>query len=196
MDKKQEILDAAYELFCAKGFHLSVSELAGEVGIKTPSLYSHFNSKDQILELMILQEIERYYICLEEKMLHLENMDCGSAMKSLFNFILEYFSEYKRLRFWRTLWLIPNEDIKNRFSKLIAEQDTIYTQKMNKCLQKGIENSELRPGVNESALYLYLSMIQGVIDSMLIYPNSKAAENTFAQKAFVAFWDGIRATPS
>ena len=46
MDKKQEILMAAFDIFCEKGYHLSVAELAGAVKIKTPSLYSHFASKD------------------------------------------------------------------------------------------------------------------------------------------------------
>ena len=194
MDKKQEILDAAFELFCTKGYHLSVAELAYAVGIKTPSLYSHFNSKDQILELMIRQEIERYYVCLNEKMMYVENLDCEKAMKSLFDFVLEFFSEYKRLRFWRTLPLIPNENLKNKFSNLIAEQDQIYTQKMKRCFQRGIENREIRSGVTENALYLYLSMIQGVMDGMLLHPKSPA-ENSFAQKVYAAYWDGIRAIP-
>ena len=36
MDKKQEILMAAFDIFCEKGYHLSVAELAGAVKIKTP----------------------------------------------------------------------------------------------------------------------------------------------------------------
>lgn len=195
LDKKQEILDAAFELFCTKGYHLSVSEMACAVGIKTPSLYSHFDSKDQILELMLLQEIGRYYRCLKEKMTHVENLDCEKALKTLFDFVLEYFGEYKRLRFWRTLPLIPNEYLKNTLSNLIAEQDTIYTQRIKKCFQRGIENGEIRPGITENALYLYLSMIQGVMDGMLLYSKSPT-ENRFAQKAFAAYWDGIRAIPS
>jgi len=193
LDKKQEILEAAFDLFCAKGYHLSVSELASAVGIKTPSLYSHYTSKDQILELMIRQEIQRYYACLKQTMLHAENLNCKQTMKSLVDFVLEYFSEYKRLRFWRTIPLIPNEYLRNVFSELIADQDSIYTEKMRQCFQRGIENGEIRPNVSESALYLYLSMIQGVMDGMLLYPRNPS-ENSFAQKVFEAYWDGIGAT--
>lgn len=61
MDKKQEILMAAFDIFCKKGYWLTVAELAGAVKIKTPSLYSHFASKDEIIELVVRDEIERYY---------------------------------------------------------------------------------------------------------------------------------------
>ncbi len=195
MDKKQEIIDAAFELFCEKGYHLSVSELAHAVGIKTPSLYSHFGSKDQILEHMIRQEVQRYYVCLREKIIRAETMGCKKAMKALFDFIIEYFSEYKRLRFWRTIPLIPNDYLKNIFSNLVANQDSIYTQKIKQYFQKGIENGEIRAGVSESALYLYLSMIQGVMDDLLLHPQ-KPNENSFAQKVYEAYWDGICAVPS
>ena len=71
MDKKQEIIEAAFELFCEKGYHLTLSEIAHAVGIKTPSLYSHFNNKDEILELMIHEEIYRYYRLLDDKIIEI-----------------------------------------------------------------------------------------------------------------------------
>ena len=45
-DTKQRILDKALELFSAKGYDsVSVGEIAKAVGIKAPSLYNHFPSK-------------------------------------------------------------------------------------------------------------------------------------------------------
>ena len=80
MDKKQEILMAAFDIFCEKGYHLSVAELAGAVKIKTPSLYSHFASKDEIIELVVRDEIERYYAYLHKWMLKIEGLYCKEAM--------------------------------------------------------------------------------------------------------------------
>jgi AcrR family transcriptional regulator len=190
MSKKQEIIDAAYTLFCEKGYHLSVSELADAVGIKTPSLYSHFGSKDQIIELMIRGEIDRYFACLEQQMILTEKQKCHDALKSLYSFVIDYFSDYMRLRFWRSIPLIPNEYLKTTCSRWIAEKDSLYTQQMNQCFAAGIEEGEIKPEVSDSALYLYLCMIQGVMDGMLLYPKG-AGENTFAMKVFEAYWCGI-----
>lgn len=49
-DTKQRILEKSLELFSAKGYDaVSVGEIAKAVGIKAPSLYNHFPSKQAIL---------------------------------------------------------------------------------------------------------------------------------------------------
>lgn len=192
MDKKQEIIAAAFELFCENGYHLSLSEIANAVGIKTPSLYSHFKSKDDILELMIHEEIYRYYQFLEEKLIDIEPMNIKDAMKSLFEFFMDYFSEYKRLRFWRTIPLLPNEQLRNTSSHLINEKDSQCKQKLLAYFQKGVRDGDLKPDVTESSLHLYLCMIQGVLDAMLLYPNDYK-DNIFAERVLEAYWDGISA---
>ena len=63
MDRRHEILEAAVVLFCEKGYHLSMSELAEKVELKTPSR-SHFRSKDQILSTVIQEEIQCFYYSL------------------------------------------------------------------------------------------------------------------------------------
>ncbi len=193
MDKKQEILEAAFELFSKKGDHLSMSELAGAVGIKTPSLYSHFSGKDQILELMVHEEIGRYFDCLDTEIQAAESMSCKDAMKSLYLFVMAYFSDLRRLRFWRLIPLISNEALRVKCSSLIARQDEIYNKRMRRCFQKGVESGELRPGISENALYLYLVMIQGILDGMLLYPKN-TGESKLAENVFEAYWESVCAT--
>ena len=49
-DTKQKILDKALELFSAQDYDsVSVGQIAKAVGIKAPSLYNHFPSKQAIL---------------------------------------------------------------------------------------------------------------------------------------------------
>lgn len=58
---KQKILDAALDLFSTQGFDAtSVSQIADEVGIRKASMYSHFSSKQDILE-SLMQEIMKQY---------------------------------------------------------------------------------------------------------------------------------------
>jgi AcrR family transcriptional regulator len=190
LGKKQEIIKAAYDLFCAKGYHLSVSELASAVGIKTASLYSHYVSKDQIIELMIREEIDHYFGCLEEQIIKAEQQNCQDALKSLYLFVVGYFNDYNRLRFWRSIPLIPNEHLKTVLSQLIANKDSICTRQMKQFFLKGITGGEIRSNVSENELYLYLCMIQGVMDGMLLFPKG-SGENIFAVKVFEAYWNGI-----
>ena len=51
MDTKQRILDAALTLFSEKGYSaVFVSDIADAVGIKAPSLYKHYRSKQEIFD--------------------------------------------------------------------------------------------------------------------------------------------------
>ena len=53
-ERKNEILDVAERLFCAKGFDkTSTNDILEEIGIARGTLYYHFKSKEDILDAMI-----------------------------------------------------------------------------------------------------------------------------------------------
>ena len=58
---KQEILEAALELFSVHGFEAtSISQIASAVGIRKASLYSHFESKQAILDALVEDVLDQY----------------------------------------------------------------------------------------------------------------------------------------
>lgn len=60
MNRRDQILDTAAELFAAKGFHgVSVGEIGRACGISGPALYKHFDSKDDVLAAMLVGISER-----------------------------------------------------------------------------------------------------------------------------------------
>ena len=58
---KQEILKAALELFSVQGFEAtSISQITSAVGIRKASLYSHFESKQAILDELVQEVLGQY----------------------------------------------------------------------------------------------------------------------------------------
>ena len=58
---KQEILEASLNLFSVQGFEAtSISQIAGAVGIRKASLYSHFESKQAILDALVEDILQQY----------------------------------------------------------------------------------------------------------------------------------------
>ena len=58
---KQEILEASLDLFSKQGFEAtSIAQIASAVGIRKASLYSHFESKQAILEAIVKEVLEQY----------------------------------------------------------------------------------------------------------------------------------------
>ena len=61
MNTKKRILDEALTLFSEKGYSdVFVADIAKAVGIKAPSLYKHYKSKQDIFEA-ILDEMRKRY---------------------------------------------------------------------------------------------------------------------------------------
>ena len=58
---KREILNASLDLFSTQGFEAtSISQIADRVGIRKASLYSHFESKQAILDALVKDILEKY----------------------------------------------------------------------------------------------------------------------------------------
>ena len=73
-DTKQKILDKALELFAARGYDaVSVGEIAGAVGIKAPSLYNHFPSKQAIFNALVEATAARYETDTDKLHIHVQD---------------------------------------------------------------------------------------------------------------------------
>ena len=58
---KRRILDEALKLFAVNGYEAtSIEQITNAVGIKKASLYSHFKSKKEILDLLVDEIKEQY----------------------------------------------------------------------------------------------------------------------------------------
>lgn len=76
---KQRIMDTALTLFAQKGYAaVGVEEIAKGVGIKAPSLYKHFKSKQAIFDA-IMEEIQQRFEIQRKKMN--ENLDNDYPIK-------------------------------------------------------------------------------------------------------------------
>lgn len=74
-DTKQKILDKALELFSTHGYDsVSVGEIAKAVGIKAPSLYNHFPSKQAIFDAIVESTAAKYEADTGKIDIHVQNV--------------------------------------------------------------------------------------------------------------------------
>ena len=73
-DTKKKILDKALELFAAQGYDsVSVGEIAQAVGIKAPSLYNHYPSKQAIFDAIVDATAKQYEADTDKVDIHVQN---------------------------------------------------------------------------------------------------------------------------
>lgn len=77
MNRKEEILLVTLELAAEKGLsNVSMAQIAEKIGIRKPSLYNHFKSKDEIIAVMY-----QYFRDKSKEALSLTDIDYGDFVK-------------------------------------------------------------------------------------------------------------------
>lgn len=193
MKRKDEILDIAGSLFSEKGYDLSMSDIAGKIGIKTPSLYSHFDSKDEIICQVLEREMTKMYDFFNMTINGLQNEGTERKLKQLFLSIFDYFETPGQLELWRRIPFVENEMIKMKLTKVILERDAFFSSRVKKIIEEGIQSGEVRENAEDGTMLLYLVMIQGLLDTKLLQKYTDSQLKDYTLTAWQAFWNGIKA---
>jgi TetR/AcrR family transcriptional regulator, cholesterol catabolism regulator len=140
--RKQEILDAAQQLFSEKGYvAASMRDLATSLGIRPASLYSHYKSKDQILWEIAIRAAQNFYSrvfpIFEAETSPEDKLDAmmqahTQAMIANIDASAIFFTEWKRLE----------DEKRSQFAEIIAT----YEGKFITVLREGMEKGIFRPG--------------------------------------------------
>lgn len=136
---KKRIIKEALNLFAQKGYEaVSVARIAEAVGIKAPSLYKHFKSKQDIFNAILLEMDNRY----EKQAASMQingtqpHMDMNMFLnigeeqlvemgKELFLYFLhdEYISKFRRML---TVEQYHNEELSNLYAKQYIDAPLSY----------------------------------------------------------------------
>jgi AcrR family transcriptional regulator len=107
VNRRDQILATAADLFATKGFHgVSVGEIGKACGVSGPALYKHFESKDAVLAAMLVGISERL---LEEGRTRVAGAGSASqALESLVAWHIDFALTHRSLivvqdRDWQSL---------------------------------------------------------------------------------------------
>jgi AcrR family transcriptional regulator len=143
VNRREQILDAAAELFAAKGFHgVSVGELGRACGITGPALYKHFPSKDAVLAEMLVSISER--LLDEGRDRVARAADAAAALEALVAWHIDFALRHRALivvqdRDWQSL---PPE-ARERVRALQREYVDVWAAQLRR-LHRGLHTDRAR----------------------------------------------------
>ena len=112
-DTKQKITEKALELFSERGYDaVSVGEIAAAVGIKAPSLYNHFPSKQAIFDAIVETTAFRYEEDTDKINIHVQSAEADIPMlmtigeADLYEKVRQIFSYSLHIRRFRKMMTI------------------------------------------------------------------------------------------
>ncbi len=148
MPTKEEIISSSLDLFLKHGYTSTTMQMIGDsVGIKKPSLYAHFISKEDIGRSVMIH-------LLEDSEGHNINMEQFSIKDIVYMFIrtsaVDWDTEKKVFHSYDTLFselLFHFPDYRNRSQELMESFNTSLKNRLTKAISEGEINSSVDPEV-------------------------------------------------
>lgn len=151
-----EIVSAAAKVFRTKGYHAAtVRDIADEVGILKGSLYHHFESKEELLYLVVKEPIAQMWRTISE--IAAADLSAPQKLERAIAAHLEAFDRHYPQLF---VYLRERESVKRRFREMIGFSPKDYERCWQQILREGVESGEFRPDLDiQVASYGLLGML-------------------------------------
>jgi AcrR family transcriptional regulator len=172
---KERILQTAASNFFRMGFsHVSMDDLAAEMGISKKTLYKHFDSKEAILKEVLnqrVQSIEKSVSGILEK----PETDSLSRLLEIFTVIAQKLSQTGQPFF---------QDLRKHAPKIWEEvdahRDRIIRHSFSRVFQTGVKEKYFREDVDPHLIMLiYLASIQRIMNPEALPDLPFAANQVF-----------------
>jgi len=151
-----DIVSAAAKVFRTKGYHAAtVRDIADEVGLLKGSLYHHFDSKEELLYLVVKEPIAQMYSTMAE--IAAGDGRAGDKLCRAISAHLEAFDRHYPHLF---VYLRERESVKQRFREKIGFYPKDYERCWQQILREGVESGEFRADLDiQVASYGLLGML-------------------------------------
>ena len=166
---KEKILDAAYQLFCSKGYYkTTTNEIAKVADVSIGSLYSYFKDKDTIL-LEILERYNNAFMKINEELsqdIELYRMDPKAWFRMLMEGMIEVHQISKEL----------NQEM-NILCYTMPEVAAVMEKQHEKTRQKVLDSFYLYKEIIkvkdiEAAAIVVFNLVGSVVDQIVFCENT------------------------
>lgn len=168
-DTKKTILKRALELFSENGYDsVSVGEIAGAVGIKAPSLYSHYSSKQAVFEAIIKDVSEKYEHYTNEIDIHMHeskkdvNLFSGINEEMLVKKVNQIFTfslhdeTISRFRKMMTIEQFRSSQLSELYSEHYVDRMILYHSEIFEAL---IKSGEIKSENSKTLAMMYVAPV-------------------------------------
>ncbi|SHF15860.1 TetR/AcrR family transcriptional regulator [Alkalibacter saccharofermentans] len=186
---KNQILDEAFSLFSEKGTLFSMQELAKAVGMKAPSLYNYYASKNDLLHDLIAQEIDRYYMFFN-RLFENESETSEQLIKDVFYSVIDYYSDQLKAKFRRRLGMIDGNH-RQYIKEILAKNDEVIILKLRNVFEDCINKGVIPDHNVDQTLFHYYFVLQGIISNSIYYEKGDKHYANAIDSTWESFWAGL-----
>ena len=185
----KRIQETALKYFAEKGYDATtLGDIAGEIGIKKPSIYAHYASKMDLFLAIVEENSIDYSQCWRQALDATAHLPADEHLYKLFSLISQHYITNKiKMAFWVRLWMFPPADcpidilasLKTLNNQFIMEVSAIFAEGSNRKILRQAEPTELA--------HAYFCLLDGYLMRSICYPGFDY------QKALPEIWQCFEA---
>ncbi|MFS0752198.1 TetR/AcrR family transcriptional regulator [Oceanobacillus sp. 1P07AA] len=162
---KKEIFNAALSAFAMNGYEgTSLAQIADEVGIKKPSIYAHYKSKQDLFLTVIRQSLEREKQHIVSYFIEAKSRPLESQLRSFFDWLCLKIQKDSHVAFIFRMTYFPPTQLEKEVTILVEP----FLRDMEKLLVRFLRNySYLNPvsfkGEIEEISIAYITIVDGCV---------------------------------
>jgi AcrR family transcriptional regulator len=158
--RKQELLDAALELFAEKGYdHTSINDIIEKVGVTKGAFYYYFKSKEEVLD-EIVDKFNEYDAQIFRQVMA-ENNDAMEKLRMMHIRGLRFIKDNPELAWksWQAIMSVGNTKIKHKHGESTHKLFVpILTQLVDQGKREGLFHAPVPEETVGLLLNLYISL--------------------------------------
>jgi len=188
---RNKLKEVAMRLFGEKGYEgTALSEIAKEVGVKTPAIYAFFENKEDLFMTVFREAMLSYNTYIQELS---EEQKVLSAQESLRGILDRHYQFYQQspeagkivLRYV----VFPPAFLKETIEEAFLESDAMLTKIIEQFISKGMEEGVIRDQSVELLVDAFLNLMDG-LSMQYFYYTSKGIYERKLNHAFEMYWKG------
>ncbi|WP_207577901.1 efflux pump transcriptional regulator FepR [Listeria seeligeri] len=189
--RKEEIKQAALELFASNGFEgTSLADIAGVVGLKKQSIYSHFKDKDDLF-LSIMKDAKSTEI--DYYRAHLQDSDLSRpdlVLASLLFGVKNLYDTDAAFQFWLRYGFYPPKHLYDIVQAEISDNVSQMEQDFAELFSSWMEQKLIPEQDVETMKEAYMGILDAVIVE-IVYVNEPQRTQKKITALWQIFWRGI-----
>jgi AcrR family transcriptional regulator len=188
---KQKIMIEAFKLFSNEDYNsVSLAHIAEKVGIKKPSIYAHFSSKEELFLSLIDRELQRLYLFLDETFSNYKIYKVETMLYEFLKKCMEYaVINTSEIRFLSRILYSPPMNLADQ----VSIRTSFFNEKVHnlqlQLMKYGIENGEIKVQNMDTLLYSLICFIRGIFAMVLVEQSFSLEKFNFCWQVY---WKGIK----
>ncbi|GIO52210.1 TetR/AcrR family transcriptional regulator [Paenibacillus cineris] len=190
---RNKLKEAALRLFGEKGYDgTALSEIAKEVGVKTPAIYAFFENKEDLFMTVFREAMLSYNAFIQELSEEKQAMSARDCLYGAVSRQSEFYRQHPEASMFVLRYvLFPPDFLKETIEKAFLQADELLTQAVERWIVQGIEEGAVREQPVQQLVDAFLNLMDG-LSMQYFYYTSKEVYSRKVNNAFETFWSGVR----